>query len=129
MPAAPLPGASAAGVRASSAGNAVMRGLRGEPFGRHFVLAEVYSAGTMIAWSCRCLLHTADGGTCNKTLNMGTVFTPQEAKRRIQQWCVDGLAMPDEAGGRATHMQLNPRAYDASALLPVEELLRLAEAA
>ena len=51
VPAAPLPGASAAGVRASSAGNAVMRGLRGEPFGRHFVLAEVYSAGTMIAWS------------------------------------------------------------------------------
>ena len=75
------------------------------------------------------MLHTADGGICNKSLNMGTVFTPQEAKRRIQQWCVDGLALPDQAGARGKHMQLNPRAYAASALLPEKELLRLAEAA
>ena len=100
---------------------------RGEPFGEHWILAEVYSRGVLTSWSCRCFLHTVDGVHCNKTLVMGTQFTPDEAKHRIMEWCIRGLRFPDTPGSRDRHMvEEKPRTYGVNELRPMPELLRLA---
>jgi hypothetical protein len=79
------------------------RGERGEPFGPNFVLAGVLFHGELKSWSCRCFLHTKDDRVCNKTLSMGETFTPDQAKHRIMQWCVEGFAIPDVPGPKTQH--------------------------
>ena len=101
-----------------------LRIARAEPFGQEFVLAEVYAEGSLSAWSCRCFIHTADGRGCNKTLVMGRTYTPEEAKRRIMRWCLEGRQYPNREGGRDLHMAINPRFYDEAPSL--EDLLRRA---
>ena len=74
----------------------VKAGMRAEPFaGGRFILADVHSGGVFVSWSCICNLHPGIGAlTCNKTLTFGTTFTPEQAKRRIMKWCLDGMDIP-----------------------------------
>ena len=95
---------------------------RAEPWGERsrFVLARVAPRGVFKAWSVTCNLHKADGQRCNKSLSMGSGFTSEEARRRIKEWCVRGLTIPDTPGGKAAHMDKNPRFF-----APTLSVLRL----
>jgi hypothetical protein len=94
------------------------------PWGTSWVLAEVHPHGVLKAWSARCLLH---GGNCNKTLNMGDQFTPEEAKRRIQEWCIRGLGVPVRFNSRTEHMGMLPRLFRSAEVRSTEELTRIAD--
>ena len=82
---------------------------RGEPWveGGPFVLAR-----GPLCWSVTCRVHRADGLRCNKSLNLGTLFSDEEAKARIKEWCVRGLSIPDAPGGKNAHMHVNPRDFE-----------------
>ncbi|MCP4244392.1 MAG: hypothetical protein GY772_27925 [bacterium] len=101
-----------------------LRGERSQPFGTSWVLAEVHPGGVLSAWSARCYLH---GDHCNKTLNMGSTFTPEQAKHRLMEWCIRGLQFPDEPGARAAHMRSNPRLYAEDELRPLPQLIQEAD--
>ena len=92
---------------------ALPRAPRGNdwPGRQKFPLAVVASGGLIKAWSARCNIHKHDGERCNKRLNMGEVFTSDEARRRIKEWCMRGVAIPDGPGGRAEHMRIQPRNF------------------
>ncbi len=83
--------------------------------------------GVSRAWSARCFLHTS-GDVCNKTLTWGRDISPDEAKHRIMQWCIDGVRVPNDASGRDLHMVQDPRVIAVGSLLPVQELERVANA-
>ncbi len=83
---------------------------RALPWGMSWVLAEVHPHGVLKAWSARCFLH---GGNCNKSLNMGHQFTQEEAKRRIQEWCIRGLDIPEGLNARTDLMDMKPRFFSA----------------
>ena len=100
------------------------RESRGEPFGSLFTLASVHPGGVITAWSATCRRHQSDGHRCNTSLTFGEVFSEDEAKRRIKRWCLQGLEIPDEAGGRDRHMKINPRRFRASDVGTHEELDR-----
>ena len=114
-----------AGACAGSCGVcATASGIKGEAFGSLFTLAPVYSRGVITSWSATCRRHQSDGRRCNKSLTFGAVFSEDEAKRRIKRWCLQGLGIPDEAGGRDRHMNINPRRFRASDVGTHEELDR-----
>ena len=73
-----------------------LRGDRAVPFGRFYVLADVYRDGMLKSWSCRCFVHSS----CNKTLTMSATIGNDEAKIRIMEWCVRGIDQPDTPGRR-----------------------------
>ena len=97
---------------------------RALPWGTSWVLAEVHSRGELSAWSVRCSLHA---NSCNKSLNFGTQFIPEEAQRRIQEWCIRGLAIPAGPDARNEHMRMNPRFFPNAEVRPIAELTRIAE--
>ena len=68
--------------------------------------------GVVKAWSVTCKLHAVDGDRCNKSLNMGEVFTSDEARCRIKEWCLRGLM----SGSKAAHMAINPHLFTEAAL-------------
>jgi hypothetical protein len=92
-------------------------------WGTSWVLAEVHSQGILTAWSARCLLH---GGNCNKSLNMGSQFTPEVAKRRIQEWCIRGLDVAVGLNARTEHMDIKPRFFPSAEVRSSEELTGIA---
>lgn len=77
--------------------------------GARFMLAPCFARGAFKAWSATCNVHTQGGGRCNKNLNLGTAFSDAEAKCRVKEWCLRGIAIADEPGGREIHMSDNPR--------------------
>ena len=101
------------------------RRFDGEPFaGNRFAVAEMKNGeDVIIGYSCVCTLHPAPQvagrrrNKFNKTLSMGKAFTPEQAKRRIMKWCLDGVAIPSpdpaDTGDveRQLHMATNPRYY------------------
>jgi hypothetical protein len=106
----------------------LVRSDRGIPFGRRFVLAEVWPSGVLKAWSAKCNIHA--GGLCNKTLSMGTTYTPAQAKHRIMEWCVRGYDIPDIPGirKRTLHMEEEPKDFIEADVRSVEALtLRAAD--
>ena len=103
-----------------------LRSKRAEPFGTSWILAEVYSSGSLTSWSCRCFYHIADGQQCNISLTMGDAFTPEEAKHRVLEWSVRGASLQDGPGMRELHMSDKPRHYQAHELRSVAELTLLA---
>ena len=74
-------------------------------------MAQVATLGIVKSWSATCGLHKAEGLRCNKTFNMGTEFTDEQARRRIKEWCLRGAIIPNEHGGRKTHMDIKPRTF------------------
>ena len=96
---------------------------RALPWGTSWVLAEVHPHGVFKAWSARCFLH---GGNCNKTLNMGHQFTQEEAKLRIQEWCIRGLDIAEGPNARTDHMDMKPRVFLGAEVRSSEELTRVA---
>ena len=101
------------------------RRFEGEPFaGGRFAVAEMKTdEEVIIGYSCTCFLHPGPQlpgrrrrNRCNKTLTMGSTFTPEQAKRRIMKWCLDGVAIPSPGPDgddipRQLHMANNPRTY------------------
>ena len=83
-------------------------------FYNKFILAPVCPAGsagdTIKAWTATCLIHTADGQRCNKSLTCATL-SPAVARRRIIKWCIGGGSIPNIIGGKAKHMEDDPRKY------------------
>lgn len=55
---------------------------------------------------------------------MGDTFTEEEAKRRIQWWCVRGLLIADGDGARQQHMADDPREYIEAEIPSAAELAR-----
>ncbi len=54
---------------------------------------------------------------------MGDECSPEEAKRRIKQWRLDGIPIdPDDEGVRKRHMGENPRGYSPAELLTDAEM-------
>ena len=94
--------------------------------GGHFVLAPVFSRGTLKAFSATCRLHTADGLRCNASLTLGENLTLEDAERRIKEWCVRGLGIEDTPGGKHEHMLMRPREWAEGDLLPTDEVEALA---
>ena len=78
---------------------------RALPWGREvdgrqrFVLARTHERGELAAITVTCNVHRADGRRCNKHLSLGVHFSEEEATRRIMEWCIRGLEIPDEPGG------------------------------
>ena len=71
-----------------------------KPFGNgRWLLARIKNED---CWSCVCKLHTKDGIKCNKRLAWTHCCSPEEAKWRIMQWCVDGLTIPNVVVGKGT---------------------------
>jgi hypothetical protein len=106
----PLPPPAPAPKRRVRGGH--QREEREEPWGECFKMAPVHpEGGPLTAFSATCLIHTADNSRCNKSLNLGARFGLDEAQRRIKKWCLDGVAIANEAGSKALHMQDNPRSY------------------
>ena len=53
----------------------------------------------------------------------GSGMSSDEAKHCIMQWCVDGTAIPDAAGGKSRHMnEINPAMCRLEELQPLHEL-------
>ena len=57
---------------------------------------------------------------------MGEVFTPEQAKHRVMEWCIRGKAIPDLLGGKLLHMEDKLRYYNESDLRTVEQLMTAA---
>lgn len=129
--AAPAPPAGGGPPGVSRIPAQALRGERSEPFGTSWVLSEVHPGGVFTTWSCSCYLHKADGQRCNKSLAFfDSDMTPDEAKHRIMQWCIDGIVIPDVPGGKHSHMNnIKPRLYRRQDLQPIHELAALAWAA
>ena len=85
-------------------------------------MAPVYSRGVFTAWSATCNLHVASGERCNKNLNLGTTYSSEEARRRIQEWCLRGLDIADGPEARGHHMEDNPRWYAPAVVRSAESL-------
>lgn len=68
---------------------------------------------------------------CNKSITFSdTGMSPDEAKHRIMQWCLDGTRIPNRPGGKQRHMnEIKPRLYRREDLRPVAQLEALANAA
>ena len=65
------------------------------------------------------------GERCNKSLSFGPGMDPSDAKRRIMEWCIRGIAIPNALGGREVHMfdtDYNPRLFDAASVRTEQEL-------
>ena len=129
-PAAPAPLAAvvASALPAAAAEpRALARVPRGVAWDRHgkFWIASTHRQGEFIVVTVTCLLHRHDGERCNKSLSLGSEFTEVEATSRIQEWCARGLEIPDRAGARTMHMNLNPRRWGAAEIRPTAELLAL----
>ncbi|MCP4239936.1 MAG: hypothetical protein GY772_05195 [bacterium] len=69
-----------------------------------FVLAMHFARGEFRAWTATCRLHKADAQRCNKSLSVGGALAADEAKRRIQEWCLKGVDVPDVLGGKHAHI-------------------------
>ena len=88
----------------------------------------------MRSYTARCYYH---GYACNKSLNLGAVFTEAQARVRIKQWCLRGLSIPStldqEKNARILHCRDEPRYYpepefteqelDAQILVKQQEIL------
>ncbi len=108
-PPPPAPVQPASEDRIERAQPMVPRAPRAETWAQgRFTLARHVANGQFRAWTVTCRLHTADSQRCNKSLSIGSM--PQdEAKRRIQEWCLKGVEVPDDPGGRFVHMAFEPR--------------------
>ena len=71
--------------------------------------------GAVQKYSARCKLHS---GSCNKTLTLGEVFSEDDARHRLKQWCIRGFSIPDdqEGTGKLLHMGKDPRFFPVSDL-------------
>jgi len=57
-------------------------------------------------------------------------MSADEAKHRIMQWCIDGLTIPNELGGKHRHMnEIKPRLCSLQDMRPIQELEACALAA
>jgi hypothetical protein len=104
---------------------------RGQPWGRgRFIIARTHRAGELQAVTVTCLLHSSDNARCNKNLNLGSIFSEEEATRRIKEWCVRGLDIPAADGARELHMygQGRPRFYSDAELRSQADLEALGHA-
>ena len=106
--------------------------MRAEPFGSKFVSAQVWDKGEFTSWSCVCFLHTKDANKCTKTLKFGKWrhynFTPDQAKHRIMQWCLNGVGIPNAVGAKLEHHNTpDPRQLSEDELRSVEQLTREAQ--
>ena len=70
-----------------------------------------------------CLVHQADNQRCNKSFTPGSEFTEAEATLRIKEWCARGLDIPDEPGGKASHMDAKLREWTAAEIRSEADLL------
>ena len=113
VPEPPPPAVPAEPLAADPSGPAGHREHRCVPFGRNnrFLISHKYSAGRLIGVHATCKLHTVGETKCNKTLDLGNTFSLGAATRRIQKWCLDGVAIANDAGGKGEHMSLKPRYY------------------
>ncbi|MCP4239468.1 MAG: hypothetical protein GY772_02795, partial [bacterium] len=68
------------------------------------VLAMHFTRGEFRAWLAMRRRHKADAQRCNKSLSVGGALAADEAKRRIQEWCLKGVDVPDVPGGKHAHM-------------------------
>jgi hypothetical protein len=104
---------------------------RGQPWGRgRFIIARTHRAGELQAVTVTCLLHSSDNARCNKNLNLGSIFSEEEATRRIKEWCVRGLDIPAADGARELHMhgKGRPRFYSDAELRSQADLEALGHA-
>ena len=83
------------------------------PRGSKWGLGGFNIAKTLRTVSVTCHLHSSKGKRGNKNLDLGTIFSQEEATRRIKEWCVRGLDIPASPEGREVHMKGrgNPRHY------------------
>ena len=86
---------------------------RGELWDRQqrFGIARTHRYSEFQSVTVTCLLHRADGERCNKSFTPGTEWSEAEATARIKEWCARGLDIPDVAGGKKRHMDINPRRF------------------
>ena len=65
------------------------------------------------------------GERCNKSLSFGPGMDASDAKRRIMEWCIRGVAIPNVLGGLDVHIfdrEYNPRLFDAASVRAEQEL-------
>ena len=99
---------------------------RGEQWaGGRFVFARAPGSGSHGAITVTCMLHR-HGNRCNKNLNIGDRLNEAECYRRVKEWCLRGLAIPDGPGAREMHMAEMPRQYAAVEVRSAEDLERAA---
>jgi len=99
---------------------------RGEPWaGGRFVLARTPRSSGPSTITVTSLLHR-HGDRCNKNLNIGAHLNEAECYRRVKEWCLRGLAIPDGPGAREMHMADLPRHYLDVQIRSAEELERVA---
>jgi len=104
---------------------------RGQLWGRgRFILAGTHRAGELQAVTVTCLLHGSENARCNTNLTLGSIFSEEEATRRIKEWCVRGLDIPAADGARDLHMhgRGRPRFYSDAELRSEADLEALGNA-
>jgi hypothetical protein len=99
---------------------------RAEPWaGGRFALARAPRSSGPSAIALTCVLHR-HGDRCNNNLNIGARLNEAECYRRVKEWCLRGLAIPDGPGAREMHMAELPRQYADVEVRSAEELERAA---
>ena len=101
---------------------------RGEPWaGGRFALARNPRSSGSSAITVTCMLHR-HGDRCNNTPQVGPRLSEADCYRRVKEWCLRGLAIPDGPGARDMHVGDLPRHYADVDVRSAEELTRVARA-
>ena len=110
----------------ATAKSIVRRGdTEGEVWGKHFRFVKAKRDGSEIAWTATCHFHRHDG-RCNQWITFTEVGSRDEAKRRLKEWCIRGMLIPDAPGAKAIHMKDKSKKYPISHVRSDEALDQIA---
>ena len=97
-------GDSPAVPRAKAKGRARNIGNEAVCLGKHFWIAKTYRHGEFKAVTATCKHHQREGHRCNQWVTVNDSMDAAEAERRLKEWCVRGMSIPDAPGSRRSHM-------------------------
>ena len=99
--------------------------VEGGIWGKHFRIVKSRRGGEYYAWTVTCNFHRL-GGRCNQNMSFSEVGSPDEARRRLKEWCLRGMLIPDAPGAKAEHMQDKSKKYPLSEVRSEEALDQIA---
>ena len=94
-------------------------------WGKHFWIAYTSRHGELIAVTVTCRFHQCDG-RCNQWVTVNDSMDAAEAERRLKEWCVRGMSIPDAPGSRRKHMDDKCKKYPISQVRSVDVLDQVA---
>ena len=80
----------------------------------------------MAAVTVTCKSHKCDG-RCNQWLTISDHMDEAQAERRLKEWCMRGLEIPNTPGGKRLHVDDKSKRYTLDELKSVEVLDEMAD--